>query len=182
MHYLLYGNGITHNHSVSCANIKQLLPLKISLPAPINGDFPTLEFTSQGKFTLPDYLRFGALHIVSQPLAALLQQFDIPHQCFAVNWQHNGEPQPRYVAHFLGEHAAQDEQQSQLVRDEEGFIDRIEKLVLDEQQLTDVHLTQLAQCWNTIYIVSDAFRQAVKQTQLTGMVFKQPQDCQEYGY
>ncbi len=150
----------------------------MSLPQPIVGAFPTLEFNSQGKFILPDYLRYGVLNIVSEPLAALLDQFQIPHQRFAVNWRHNGEQQSRFVAHFIGEHAALDEQKSQFVRDEYGDIDTLDKLVLDEQQLTDVHFTQLAQCSYVVYIVSDRFKDAVNQAQLTGMRFSHAKDAQ----
>lgn len=182
MHYLLSADGRKENLTIQCANLKALIPLKVGLPETITSEFPILEFSSSGKFVLPDYLQYGVLNIVSEPLLNIIKLLQIPLQVFELNWQHNGKSLKRYVAHFLGEHAAQDEQQSQLVRDEDGFIDSIEKLVLDEQQLTDVHLTQLAQCWNAIYIVSDAFRQAVKQAQLTGMVFKLPQDYQEYGY
>ena len=146
----------------------------MTIPERIVGSFPLLRFRSEGNFEIPDYFKYGVLFIVSDRLKSIIEKYCTELQVFEVDFEHNGKPLDYFVIHLLDDVDFISEKESGAVLEDNGYIEEIERLVIDESKIADKNLITTGKYLAHLVIVSEELKDDISASGCVGVRFVQP--------
>ncbi len=176
MFYIWEETGQLHNfrENIILDNMKDLMDFKMTIPERIDKEFPRLKFSSTGNFDIPDYIKYGVLFIVSERLLLILEKYSVALQSFPIDFIHNEVPLKLNVVHLIEDTDFINEKMSGALLEENGYIEEIESLVIDEAKLVDKNLATSGRYLACLVIASKPLKEEIESLGFTGVRFTHP--------
>jgi hypothetical protein len=159
-------------------NPKSLAGKKLTSGLPLAGQLPELRMELTKKYPPADYFHAGPIFIVSERMRVLLESKQANIEFHSITLLRAGQEinAGRYFfANLLEKVDCIDRDKSEYKLDAD-FIDKIEKLVIDDTKANSKPLIRLAKTYDVITLASQELADAVVASGMTGIKFISPQD------
>jgi hypothetical protein len=161
-------------------DISQVRNVKLTLPTSLRGEFPQVKLVVESDHPPTDYFTCGPMHVVSARLMdALTSQRGVQAEFFPIEIEQAGRAYTAtiyYCLHVLDRADCFDFEQSKYSVDEDGSVDEIERLVLDESETLGHELFRVAHIDFPILCASEQLAHRVAVDGFTGMRFFEPSE------
>jgi hypothetical protein len=180
---------ISTSTSETCANVKDVEPVfwfdKFS-GKKISKRFPRVKVKLNKLVEVRDYFIAGDYRLMSTQMLSIIRSLgeqhiqEFPVELFAPRGKK--DQGSHKVVHFLENVTCMNLEESTFTEDEDGFIDRIQRLVLDESKIpADRHLFRMEE-QATFVLISERLKQEIETAKLTGMQIFRPDKIGDWFY
>ena len=159
-------------------NIKALAGINLTGGHPLLGQLPVITLEIVSDYPPADYFNAGPLFVVSERLRKLFEVVGVPVEYHPVVL-HNKTQEKIFAKYFFANIIDKvdcfDFENSVYTMDGE-FIDKIQKLEIDESKTAGRALFRLARSFDVITFASQKLQDAVFEAEITGVKFVTPSD------
>lgn len=162
----------------SIVNAKALVGLKLVAGQSLVGLLPVIDLEIESDCEVADYFNAGPLFVVSEKLRKVLDDANASVEYHSVNLLKKGkriDGVKYYFANLLEKIDCFDFEKSTYTVDD-GFIDKIERLVIDESKVNQKTLFRLDRSYDVIIFASSNLRDAIETRKISGVKFYAPAD------
>ncbi|EOL8947296.1 hypothetical protein NNQ28_00900 [Cronobacter dublinensis] len=158
-------------------NMNDVMFFNVTLPEKIGSNFPLLQLELDSDLRPNDYFNSGPFVIVSLKMKRILESVGADYEYFDVIITSDTATYPKgdfFFAHLLCEIDFLNKEKSVYTPYESNnaFIERIEKVVIDEKRMGGAPAAMLKNCFENVTVYQDKLVDKMIQESITGVEYK----------
>ncbi|EOU9605671.1 hypothetical protein QMT25_08340 [Cronobacter dublinensis] len=162
---------------VTVTNMNDVMSFNVTLPEKIGSNFPLLQLELDSDLRPNDYFNSGPFVIVSLKMKRILESVGADYEYFDVIITSDTATYPKgdfFFAHLLCEIDFLNKEKSVYTPYESNnaFIERIEKVVIDEKRMGGAPAAMLKNCFENVTVYQDKLVDKMIQESITGVEYK----------
>ncbi|EGT5683607.1 hypothetical protein AGJ32_20090 [Cronobacter turicensis] len=158
-------------------NMEDVMSFRVTIPQKLGNSFPLLHLKLDSDLRPNDYFKSGPFVIVSSKMKAILESFNAEYEFFDVVITSDKTTYPKgdyFFAHLLCAIDFINKKQSiyKPYDSNDAFIEKVEKLIINERSLHGSPVAMLKNCFENITIYQDMLVEKLIKESVLGMEYE----------